>query len=134
MLGPSGFTQVDIPAGEGRPQALLDAAVADRDKWKARLEEIQGRLEKMRERYAAFVVAAEEALEIEVDKAEAPLRFAVSDHSFVIDGWVPAARFPALSDRLVPLGVFAEGEPGEEDHAEAEPPVLLKNPKPVKPF
>jgi len=33
---------VDIPAGEGSPQALLDVAVADRDKWKARLEEIQG--------------------------------------------------------------------------------------------
>src|SRR6266705_3232046 len=71
LLGPSGFTQMDIPAGEGSPRALLDAAVADRDKWKARLEEIQGRLEKMRERYAAFVVAAEEALEVEVDKAEA---------------------------------------------------------------
>ena len=60
-----GFTQLDIPAGEGEPQSLLDSATADRDKWKERLKEIQGRLDKLRERFAGFVVAAEEALEVE---------------------------------------------------------------------
>src|SRR5205823_6471629 len=134
LLGRSGFTQLDIPAGEGSPKALLDAAVADRDKWEARLEEIQGRLEKMRERYAAFVVAAEEALEVEVDKAEAPLRFAVSDHSFVIDGWVPSARLSDLRERTEALGLFVELEEHPSAHAEQEPPVLLRNPKPAKPF
>ncbi len=134
LLGQSGFTQVDIPAGEGSPQALLDAAVADRDKWKARLEEIQGRLEKMRERYAAFVVAAEEALEVEVDKAEAPLRFAVSDHSFVIDGWVPSSGFKALQTRMEGLGIYVESGESSEAHEEEAPPVLLRNPKPAKPF
>ncbi len=134
LLGQSGFTQVDIPAGEGSPQALLDAAVADRDKWKARLEEIQGRLEKMRERYAAFVVAAEEALEVEVDKAEAPLRFAVSDHSFVIDGWVPSSRLGELGANIADLGVYSEFGDKPKADEDVEPPVLLKNPKPVKPF
>jgi V/A-type H+-transporting ATPase subunit I len=134
ILGKFGFAQLEIPQGEGNPKDLLEVAVADREKWQKRFEEIQGRIGALREKYATFVVAAEEALEIEVDKAEAPLRFAVSDHSFVVDGWVPAARFPVLSNRLAPLGVFVEGEPGEDDHAEAEPPVLLKNPKPVKPF
>jgi V/A-type H+-transporting ATPase subunit I len=132
LLAQSGFTQVDIPTGEGSPQTLLDAAIADRDKWKARLEEIQGRLEKMRERYAAFVVSAEEALEIEVDKAEAPLRFAVSDHSFVIDGWVPSSRVGELERKMAGLGLHSEFT--ENAEAKDEPPVLLKNPKPVKPF
>src|SRR2546425_13226202 len=88
----------------------------------------------MRERYAAFVVAAEEALEAEVDKAEAPLRFAVSDHSFVIDGWVPSSRLGELGANIADLGVYNEfGEKTKADE-EVEPPVLLKNPKPVKPF
>ncbi len=108
LLGPSGFTQVDIPAGEGRPQALLDAAVADRDKWKARL--------------------------VEVDKAEAPLRFAVSDHSFVIDGWVPSSGFKALQTRMESLGIYVESGESSEAHEEEAPPVLLRNPKPAKPF
>src|SRR5436309_6438464 len=134
LLGRSGFTQLDIPAGEGSPKALLDAAVADRDKWEARLEEIQGRLEKMRERYAAFVVSAEEALEVEVDKAEAPLRFAVSDHSFVVDGWVPKKRFQELRGKLEARGTYVETAESHDAHEEAEPPVQLRNPKPAKPF
>src|SRR5205823_9667474 len=117
-LGRSAFTQLDIPAGEGDPKDLLEGAVSDREKWRARLEEIQGRLDKLRERYAGFVVAAEELLEIEVDKAEAPLRFAVSDHSFVIDGWVPSARLSDLRERTEALGLFVELEEHPSAHAE----------------
>jgi V/A-type H+/Na+-transporting ATPase subunit I len=133
-LGRFGFTQLDIPAGEGDPKDLLDEALSDREKWVARLDEIQGRLDKLRERYAAFVVAAEELLEIEVDKAEAPLRFAVSDHSFVIDGWVPSARLSDLRERAEALRLFVETEEHHSEPAETEPPVLLRNPKPAKPF
>lgn len=134
ILGRSGFTQLDITAGEGDPRSLLEGALADREKWEGRLDEIRGRLEKLRERYATFVVAAEEALEVEVDKAEAPLRFAVSDHSFVVDGWVPASRLSALRSRLEALGLFVEANNPAEGHEEAEPPVLLRNPKPARPF
>src|SRR5207253_523797 len=45
VLAKFGFTQIDIPTGEGNPEALLDEALADLEKWKARLEEIEGRLE-----------------------------------------------------------------------------------------
>src|SRR5207247_6016356 len=96
-LGQLGRAQIDIPAGEADPKELLHAALADREKWRTRLEEFRGRLETLREKSAAFVVAAEELLEAEVDKAEAPLRFAVSDHTFVIDGWVPEKRFHAIA-------------------------------------
>jgi V/A-type H+-transporting ATPase subunit I len=134
VLARIGFTPLDIPAGEGDPTVLLEDVRADREKWASRIEEIQGRLEKLRERYAGFVVAAEEALEIEVDKAEAPLRFAVSDHSFVIDGWAPASRVRDLSSHLEGRGLFIEATATHDVHAEGDPPVLLKNPRPVKPF
>lgn len=129
-----GFAQLDVPAGEGSPRSLLEAILADREKWASRLEDIQGRLEKLRERYAGFVVAAEEALEVEVDKADAPLRFAVSDHSFVIDGWVPASGFSAIQERLSGQGIHVETEESGREHPEDEPPVLLRNPKPARPF
>jgi V/A-type H+-transporting ATPase subunit I len=134
VLAKFGFTQLDIPAGDGNPKELLDEALADLEKWKLRLEEIQGRLETLRERYAGFVIAAEEVLEVEVDKAEAPLRFAVSDHSFVIDGWLPSARSSDLGTRFEALGIFVETEDPHGAHEAEAPPVLLRNPKPVKPF
>jgi V/A-type H+/Na+-transporting ATPase subunit I len=129
-----GFAQLDIPAGEGDPKALLKSAEAEREKWGSRLEGIQGRLEKLRERYAGFVVAAEATLEVEVDKAEAPLRFAVSEHSFVIDGYIPSSGFAALKKRVEPLGTFVETAETHGGHTEEEPPVLLRNPKPARPF
>ena len=134
VLARFGFAQIDVPAGEGNPKELLDEALADLEKWKGRLEEIQGRLETLRERYAGFVIAAEEALEVEVDKAEAPLRFAVSDHSFVIDGWLPATRSSEVRTRLEALGLFVESEDPQGAHPGEEPPVLLRNPRPAKPF
>lgn len=133
-LGRFGFAQIDVPSEEGDPRSLLTTTLADRDKWASRLEEIQGRLEKLRERYAGFVVAAEEALEVEVDKADAPLRFAVSDHSFVIDGWVPASGFSDMRERLGAQAIHVETDDSGEEHGEGEPPVLLRNPKPAKPF
>src|SRR3989441_8802691 len=42
VLARFGFTQIDIPAGEGNPQALLDEVLADLEKWTLRLEEIEG--------------------------------------------------------------------------------------------
>src|SRR5207237_8874042 len=93
ILGKFGFTQIDIPSGEGDPRVILDAAVADREKWESRLEEIEGRLDTLREKYADFVVSAAEALEVEVDKAEAPLRFAVRARRLVVDGRVLETRF-----------------------------------------
>ena len=134
VLGQFGFAQIDIPAGEADPKELLDAALADREKWRTRLEEFRGRLETLREKYAAFVVAAEELLEVEVDKAEAPLRFAVSDHTFVIDGWVPEKRFHAIAFPLEAEGMYVESEHSQAEHEEPDPPVLLRNPKPAKPF
>ena len=134
ILAKFGFTQIDIPASEGNPKALLDEALADLEKWKARLGEIEGRLDTLRERYAAFVVAAEEVLEVEVDKAEAPLRFAVSEHSFVIDGWLPSAQSSELRERFEAMRIFVESEEPHRSHEPEEPPVLLRNPKPVKPF
>src|SRR5207237_7888621 len=133
-LGKGGFTQIDVPSGEGDPKELLNGAVADREKWASRLEEIEGRLDTLRERYAAFVVAAEEVLEVEVDKAEAPLRFAVSEHSFVIDGWLPSAQSSELRERFEAMRIFVESEEPHRSHEPEEPPVLLRNPKPVKPF
>ena len=68
------------------------------------------------------------------DKAEAPLRFAVSDHSFVVDGWVPKKRFQELRGKLEARGTYVETAESHDAHGEAEPPVQLRNPKPAKPF
>src|SRR3990170_4098054 len=108
-LVPFGFAQLEIPAGEGDPAQLLARARDDRDKWTARVAEMQERIGKLRDRYARFLMKAEDLLQTQIEKAEAPLRFAVSEHSFVIDGWVPTSRVAPAKAALAALpGLFVD--------------------------
>ncbi len=140
FLARFGFAQVDVPKEEGDPKQVLARTVADQDKWTARLGEIEERIAKMRDRYVGFLRATEERLEVEIEKAEAPLRFAVSEHSFVVDGWVPSARIERMTVALRQLpGVLVESAEVEEAHGKeasdvAPPPVLLRNRGPARRF
>ncbi|HKZ47577.1 MAG TPA: V-type ATP synthase subunit I [Thermoplasmata archaeon] len=141
FLGRHGFTQVDVPEREGSPPAVLAALEAERTKWRQRLTEIEGRLETLRTKYATFLLSAEAGLEVEIEKVEAPLRFATTEHSFVIQGWVPSSRAQALQADLASLrGVHMEAEapmaaPAEHHgKAEPDPPVRLMNKGSAKRF
>jgi V/A-type H+-transporting ATPase subunit I len=131
LLSRQGFSALDPPEGSGDPRARLADLREQKEKWQKRLSEIDERLSKLRERYAGFVLAAERRLDAEIEKAEAPLRFATSDHSFVIDGWVPADKYEALKSKIEEFDpMFISVVEGEEEGI----PTLLKNAKPVKPF
>ncbi|HII40667.1 MAG TPA: V-type ATP synthase subunit I [Thermoplasmata archaeon] len=138
FLAQSGFTSVPVPEGREPPREILANLLAERDRWEKRLKDIEETLTTLRERYAQFLTAAKSRLEIEVEKAEAPLRFAVTDHTFIVEGWVPSERFAPMKEGLESLdGVFVEKletAGHEEPETEPEPPVLLKNPRPVRPF
>src|SRR5438128_344341 len=74
--------------------------------------------------------------------AEAPLRFAVTDHTFIVEGWVPTESFKQLERGLQRFpGLFATEleqnhrlEHVEPGPSETDPPVLLRNAKPLRPF
>ena len=136
-LAKFGFAELEVPKAGGNPVDLLRSAERDRDKWVARLSEVEERIAKLRDRYARFIVRAEARFQVEIEKAEAPLRFAVSDHSFVIDGWVPTAKREDLRKALSGLpGLHTdvlEEEGGHGEDAEA-PPVLLRNRGPARRF
>src|SRR5437867_10364204 len=138
FLAQRGFTAVPVPEGEGNPHEILVDLLSEKARWQARLGEIEARLATLRERYAGFLTAAKAHLEVVVEKAEAPLRFAVTDHTFLVEGWVPERDFSKVSDEIGGMpGVFVselettvEHESGQPE----EPPVLLQNPRPAKPF
>ncbi len=132
FLGQRGFTPLEIPRGEGDPKAKLAELSRERTKWIEKLEEINGRLITLRERYAAFILRAEDKFSEEIEKAEAPLRFATTDHSFVVEGWIPAKRADLGKSRLEALGPLFVSL--QEPDLHEEPPVLLQNPKPIQPF
>ncbi len=142
FLTQRGFTTIPVPEGEGDPREILSDLLAERERWQARLEEVEKRLDALRERYAGFLSAARARLEVTVEKAEAPLRFAVTDHTFIVEGWVPTESFEKLEGGLGRFqGLYVTElehdhapEHAEESTSETDPPVLLRNAKPLRPF
>jgi V/A-type H+-transporting ATPase subunit I len=145
FLAQNGFTSVAVPEGHDPPQEILANLLAERERWEKRLGEIEESLKTLRERYADFLTSARAHLEVEVEKAEAPLRFAVTDHTFIVEGWIPQVAFAKSKADLEKIdGVFVSELETEAESAHAaddggakpapDPPVLLRNPKPIKPF
>lgn len=134
ILSDHGFQEVKLPKLKGDPEALISKNSSEIKDLQADLARIENDLELIRKQFADFIVASEEHLSIEVLKAETPLRVATSTNSFVIDGWIPTARVEELQTALNSLCcglAFVETLPSDK---EEEPPVKLKNAKPVRPF
>lgn len=92
------------------------------------------RLEKLTYENKNFLLAAEEFLSNELEKAEAPLKFAATKGAFLIKGWVPAEQLNSAIENLNKAGknkIFIHSE-----HAKLgdKVPIKLKNEKYSKPF
>jgi len=99
-----------------------------------RNEEIKKNMEKLSQSHGGFLIASEEFLKIQLEKAEAPLMFAATQNSFLIKGWIPADDLSKAINRLNKAGrnkIFVNFEPAKKHD---KVPVKLKNPKIVKPF
>lgn len=126
LLSEKGFVALEVPEGEGSPAAILSELQKERRSWETKLEEVEKRLETLRKKHADFIIAAERELASKATKSEAPLRFATTDHSLIVEGWIPSDSFERLRHTLgrIPSLFIERIEEGEE-----EPPVLLDNPK-----
>lgn len=129
------YIELKVPDLKGDPSVLLDELTKEVYALKEKETIIQSELDGLKKEYSEFILAADEYLSMETQKAEAPLRFATSPNAFIIDGWVPAKKFAELESRL------AKSSKGlvqlvklEEEVKEEEIPIELDNPDHVKPF
>lgn len=101
---------------------------------KKRKEEIKKRIENISQEYKGFLIASEEFLHEQLEKAEAPLKFAATKSSFLIKGWIPVDELRKSIDRLNKITdnkIFIHFEPAKK---EDKVPIKLKNPKYAKAF
>jgi V/A-type H+-transporting ATPase subunit I len=157
------FSRVEVPDtddGTTDPAAYVEHLEHERETVESRLESVESELEDMRLEHAGFLLAAEERLAIEVQKAEAPLNFATTQRAFVAEGWIPTEQYSTFVERVrdavgdsvdieeVERADYADYAPGHhggdhEEEAAADggttmaddgPPVVQDNPAIFKPF
>ncbi|CAD7766952.1 MAG: V-type ATPase 116kDa subunit family protein [Candidatus Argoarchaeum ethanivorans] len=129
----STYTEIRPPELTGNPQAALEEMAAAKAELTEELTNAESELIRLKQEYAEFMLASEEYLTIETQKSEAPLRFATTDHAFVVDGWIPLNKYDDFEKTI-------EGGAGNvyasrlEDEEVKDVPISLDNPKTVKPF
>ena len=97
-------------------------------------EKIKSRIGNLGKNFRGFLLGAEEFLGNELEKAEAPLRFAATKDAFLIKGWVPAEQLSGAIRDLNKAGenkIFIHSEPASHQD---KVPIKLKNEKYSKPF
>lgn len=146
----AGGQLTEAPRGSGTPQERLDGIGRELQQLQARLSAATEDLARLRRQHADFLVAAEEHLSIQAEKAEAPLGFASTENAFVAECWAPeeevervrASLREAVGDRfhieievpeaLAHAAAHGEGEaPGE---GASLPPTKFDHARAFRPF
>jgi V/A-type H+/Na+-transporting ATPase subunit I len=156
------FASYEVPDASGSPEDYASELRHERQKLESKLNGVENELHDVKLDAAGFILAAEEKLAIEVQKAEAPLQFATTENAFVAEGWIPTDRYAQLTTALdetvgdhVEVNELERADYEEHDghHAPLEqaeetgvatdgghsmgddsPPVIQDNPAPTKPF
>lgn len=135
-LRESGFDEIDIT-----PVQALDGDISgERERLRddirtleQRQKEIEQELNELARTWRGYLDEKEYELAAELEKAEAPLQFAVTDHTFFAQGWIPDDTY---DDVVRKLDDVTDGrihiETLEEDDDEA--PVKHDNPQGVNHF
>ncbi|MBU2100448.1 V-type ATP synthase subunit I [Candidatus Micrarchaeota archaeon] len=127
LLAEHGFSEFHFEENSDLKQINSDLTETEKQ-----LTELENKLNELKENEGQFLSDYEFNLEKENEKLEAPLKFAVTENAFVIDGWVAlkeAKEMQAKLESLTKNKIFIEFIETKE-----QAPTALENPSLVKPF
>lgn len=129
ILESAGFQAIEVPEGEGSIPSMIQAADIERSELDGERQEIQSKISAWTEDNGAELCVGLELLELDFSESEAPVKIAVTDHTFVIDGWITDDRSEEVIDALSPYCTYTEYEAvrpmifhhDHDDHNSSEP-------------
>jgi len=92
VLSGHDFQAIAIPESEGMPSERIAALNSRSGEIVSRKEELEADISEWGERNGGVLFGGMELLERDLELATAPVRVAVSDHAFVIDGWIRSEK------------------------------------------
>jgi len=131
-FSPVNFT--NISNLKGNSETNLKRIERENKKIENLREKIEKQIMKLGNEFKGFLLTAEEFLSQELERAEAPLKFASTSSSFLIKGWIPTEQLNKSIDRLNKAGKNKLFIQFQDAKKEDKVPVKLKNAQYVKPF
>lgn len=137
LLAKHNFSEMDlshITGLKGEPAEQIRKLAAELEKSEKSLREAKKAIESLGNKWHDFLILSEKFLSAELEKAEAPLRFAASQNIIVITGWVPTKYTGKLTETIAKITEgHAEMEVSKPSHDDSVP-VKLANAKLSKPY
>ncbi len=137
ILSKNSFSEIDISAiagMKGPAEEALSAISAKQERLLKSRSEAERQVKRLSEKWHDFLLLSEKLLSAELEKAEAPLRFAASENIFVVTGWVPSKNAAKLEETMQKAAHGnASVEISKPSHGD-NVPVKLANSRQVKPF
>jgi len=137
-LEQAGFESIQIPEGEGSASARLSEVRKTKGALEGEKYDLEKRIDQWSKSNGEMLLCGLEVLERDHDVLTAPVRIAVSEHAFVIDGWVAMARSKEVRRALNEVCLFTEITPfemeagggghGHSDHHHSQkmPPIAFQ--------
>lgn len=135
ILESSGFQAIEIPEGNGSISSMIEAANSNQSQLKEERQAIQSEISAWTDENGAELCIGLELLELDFSESEAPVKIAVTDHTFVIDGWITDDRSEEVIGALTPYCTYTEYEAvrptifhhdhGDDHATEPKPPVAF---------
>ncbi len=94
------FQAVPIPPESGLASERIAGYSARLEFVRGEMDGVSVQIDAIREQHAGFLVACDELLSMDVERAEVPLRFATTDHAFIAEGWVPLKNVADLTEKI----------------------------------
>ena len=132
------FNNINVPELKGNPGKIMTGMQNRKEDIQLELTSLEDEITDLKGKYMDFVLASDEILSITTEKAEAPLRFATSESTFIIDCWIPDDKFHQIEDTLEKnfngSVMISRLDMESEDIESTTVPVEYDNPGPVKPL
>ena len=134
-LRKSGFERFDISGVEGAPKENLSKIESELSSIDSETTNILNKLNSLSKKWYDELLILHEILEIEKERAEAYSLCGSSDRTYVFEAWVPVKHAKNVMEVIENASEgYAVVEIDDPDEPEEKIPVLLDNPKAVKPF
>jgi len=135
-LQEQGYSALPLPKMEGVPKDILVNLEPQLVGLQSEKQKREEDLADLRKKHIEYILASDEYLSVETQKAEAPLRFATTKNSFIVEGWIPTKDLGLIQsdlDGATNGHVIVDVDSSEAVDVE-KVPVALKNPLPAKPL
>jgi len=94
------FNDIHVPELMGNPGNIMAGMQNRKEDIQLELTSLEDEIADLKGKYMDFILASDEVLSITTEKAEAPLRFATSESTFIIDCWITDDKFHQVEDTL----------------------------------